>query len=194
MASWRDVGHSMNILTLLTSWTLMTLMMKLTLCFYCSQIHDLTKGQVTRAEPPNSPVVSDLSSSLIGVLGLIPAVLPEAQAGDTSLHLPFARRLVDQGDMSWLQKLNGVDTGGMDWGWPGPLGLMCPLVMAWEINHLPSPRLTTWCWVLPVSQPMQWLLTMWMWYISPHPSSVLLLTNGAHRTRQPSWAYHYGFC
>ena len=23
-----------------------------------------------------------------------------------------------------------------------PLGLMCPLVMAWVINHLPLPRLT----------------------------------------------------
>ena len=32
---------------------------------------------------------------------------------------------------SWLWKLNGVDTGGMEQGCLGPLGLMCLLVMIW---------------------------------------------------------------
>ena len=53
-----------------------------------------------------------------------------------------AGRLADHGDESWLQKLNGFDAGGMEWGWPGPLGSMCPSVLAWMINYQPLPRLT----------------------------------------------------
>ena len=68
----------------------MTLMMKLMLCFYHSQIHDLKKGKVTRAQPLNTPVVSDLGSGLIGALSFTPAGLPEAQAGvpPNVWHLP----------------------------------------------------------------------------------------------------------
>ena len=40
------------------------------------------------------------------------------------------------------EKLNGIKAGGMEGGWPGPLGLMWALVMAWVVNHLLSPRLT----------------------------------------------------
>ena len=60
----------------------------------------------------------------------------------TSHCLAVTGRLADHGDESWLWKLNDINVGGMEWGWPGPLGSMCPLVMAWAVNHLPSPRLT----------------------------------------------------
>ena len=45
------------------------------------------------------------------------------------------------GDQSWLWKLNSVDAGEIEWGWPAPLGLMCPSVMAWEVSCWPSLRL-----------------------------------------------------
>ena len=60
----------------------------------------------------------------------------------TSHHSAAFRRLAGHGDESWLQKLNGVDAGGMEWGHPGPLGSMCLSVMAWVINCWSSPRLT----------------------------------------------------
>ena len=70
----------MDVWILLTSQTLMTLMMKLTLCSYHSQIHGLTKVKVTGVEPPITPVVSALNSSLALVPSLAPAALARAQA------------------------------------------------------------------------------------------------------------------
>ena len=58
----------------------MTLIMKLTLCSYHSQIHGLTRVKATGVEPPITPIVSGLCSSLSVEPSLIPAVLPEAQA------------------------------------------------------------------------------------------------------------------
>ena len=58
----------------------MTLMMKLTVCSYHSQIHDLIKAKVTGVEPPTTLVASCLNSGLTVVPSLIPAVLPETQA------------------------------------------------------------------------------------------------------------------
>ena len=46
------------------------------------------------------------------------------------------------GGQSGLMKLNFSNTDRMVQGHPGPLGSMCHLVMAWEINHRPSPRFT----------------------------------------------------
>ena len=60
----------------------------------------------------------------------------------TSHHSATTRKFAGCGDNSWLQTLNGVETDRMEQGWPGPLGLMCPSVMVWVINHWPSPRLT----------------------------------------------------
>ena len=60
----------------------------------------------------------------------------------TSHHSASAGRFAVCRDKTWLWKLNGVDAGGMEWGWPGPLGSMCPSVMTWGINCQPSPRLT----------------------------------------------------
>ena len=60
----------------------------------------------------------------------------------TSHHAAAVGRLAGHRDRPWLLKLNGVDAGGMELRCPGPPGLMCPSVMAWEINHQPSPRLT----------------------------------------------------
>ena len=65
---------------LLTPQTLMTLMMKLMLCSYHSQIQDLMKVKVTGVEPPITLVVSGLDSGLTVAPSLTPAVLPEAQA------------------------------------------------------------------------------------------------------------------
>ena len=84
MASWvpcGDVFHDVYAWIPPTSQTLMTLMMKLMLCSYHSQIHGLTRVKVTEVEPPITAIVSGLCSSLAAVSGLIPAVLPEAQAG-----------------------------------------------------------------------------------------------------------------
>ena len=60
----------------------------------------------------------------------------------TSQHSAAARKFAGHGDKTWLWKLNSVEAGGVEWGQPGPLGLMCPSVIAWEINHWPSPWLT----------------------------------------------------
>ena len=122
-----------------TSQTMRTLMMKLMLCSYHSWIHGLMRARVTGVVPSITPVVSDLSSSC----GTWPhSCCPVwGSSWGTSHCLAFAKRLAGCRDMSWLQKLNGLDAGIMDQGWPGPLGLMCPLVMAWVINHLPLPRL-----------------------------------------------------
>ena len=60
----------------------------------------------------------------------------------TSHHLAVTGRLADHGNKSGLRKLKGVNAGGMEWGQPGPIASMYPLVMVWMISHLPSPRLT----------------------------------------------------
>ena len=39
-----------------------------------------------------------------------------------------------------------------------------------------------WHWAGLVYQPNQWLLTVWMWLLAPHPSSVFLLKIATHRT------------
>ena len=62
-------------------------------------------------------------------------------------------RLAGCRDRSWLLKLNGVDADGMEWGHPGPHGLMHPLVMASVINCWPLPRLTRLYWVGLAYQP-----------------------------------------
>ena len=74
----------------------------------------------------------------------------------TSHHSAAARQLAGHGDKSCLQKLNCVDAGGMEWGWPGPLGLMCPPVMAWVINCWPLLQLTglALSWACLPTQPM----------------------------------------
>ena len=56
-------------------------------------------------------------------------------------HSTGVEGLAAHGDWSWLWKLNGGNGGGMEQGCPGPLGSMHSLVMAWAINHWPSPRL-----------------------------------------------------
>ena len=55
----------------------------------------------------------------------------------TSHHSATTGMFAGSGHESWLWKLNGVETGGIEWGQPGPLGLMCPSVMAWAISHQP---------------------------------------------------------
>ena len=127
----------MDALILLTSQTLMILMMKVMLCSYHSRIHGLMKVKVTRVEPP-------ITHCLWPHCGTQPHSYCPAQgpSQDGSHCLAVTGRLTDHGDRSWLQKLNGINTGGMEWGWPGHLGLMCPSVMAWSINHLPLSRLT----------------------------------------------------
>ena len=50
-----DDSHGVDALILPTSQTLMTLMMKLTLLSYHSQIHGLMKVKVTGVEPPITP-------------------------------------------------------------------------------------------------------------------------------------------
>ena len=126
---------------LLTSQTLRTLMMKLMLCSYHSQIHGLTRARATGVEPPITPVVFwPLFWPLCGAQCHSCCPCQDPSWG-TSHHSAVTRRLADHGDKSWLQKLNGIDASGMEWGWPGPLGSKFPSMMAWMINHLPSPRL-----------------------------------------------------
>ena len=62
---------------------------------------------------------------------------------DTSHHSATAGMFAGHGDKSWLQKLNGVKVGGIEWGWLDPLGLVCPSVMAWAISCQPLPRLAS---------------------------------------------------
>ena len=61
----------------------------------------------------------------------------------TSHHSATTGMFAGHGDKSWLQKLNGFEVGGIEWGWPDPLGSMCPSVMHWAISHWPSPRLAS---------------------------------------------------
>ena len=58
-------------------------------------------------------------------------------------HSATTGMFAGHGDESWLQKLNGVEAGGIEWGQLGPLGSMCPSVMAWVISCQPSPRLAS---------------------------------------------------
>ena len=60
---------------------------------------------------------------------------------ETSHCSAVAGIFAGHGDKSLLQKLNGVEAGGIEWGWLGPLGSTCPSVMAWVISQWPSPRL-----------------------------------------------------
>ena len=60
----------------------------------------------------------------------------------TSHYSADARKFAGHGDESWLQKLNGVETCGMERGCLGLLGSICPSVMALAINCQPSSRLT----------------------------------------------------
>ena len=113
-------------------------------------------------------------------------------------HLPLfgsSWELADHGDKSWFWKLNGTDAGGKEHGWPGPLGLICPSVMAWVIYHLPSPRLMglalSWAClpthaIIPNNVNMASLTSP---KLSPSP-------NNCHPIEQdsPSWAGHYSFC
>ena len=55
----------------------------------------------------------------------------------TSHHSSATGIFGGHGDKSWLQKLNGIEVGGIEQGWLGPLGSMCPSVMAWAISHWP---------------------------------------------------------
>ena len=116
----------------------MPLMRKLMLNVCHFWVHDLIRAKVTGVEPPTTLVVSSLGPSL--------AVAPDLTGWwpslGTSHHSAAAGKLTGCGDKSWLWKLNCVDAGGMEWGQPGPLGSICPSVMAWVINCWPSPRLT----------------------------------------------------
>ena len=58
----------------------------------------------------------------------------------TSHHSATTGMFPGHEDKSWLWKLNGVEVGGIKWGWPGSLGSICPSVMAWGISYQPSPR------------------------------------------------------
>ena len=109
----------------------MTLVMKSMLCSYHSQIHDLMKAKVTRVEPPITLIVSGLQShGLAAAPGLAPAVLFEGQAGAPPIIQWLLEGWLIVGTTLWLWKLNGIDTGGTEWGWPDPLGSMCPSMMA----------------------------------------------------------------
>ena len=90
-------------------------------------------------------------------------------------------------DSSWLQDLNGGDTGKIEWGCLGLLGSMhCP-VMAWAINYQPSSKLTalvlSWA-----SLPTQLIFPDSMnMALALCPSSVLLLKTVFHRKGWPGW-------
>ena len=53
----------------------------------------------------------------------------------TSNHSSVVGSLTSHGGSSWLQKLNGGDTGRIQWGCLGPLTSMHCSVMTWVINH-----------------------------------------------------------
>ena len=181
-----DVSHGVDALILLISLTLMPLMRKLMQNFCHFWIHDLMRAKATEVGPPITLIVSDLDPSL--------AVAPNPHywctgwgpSLGTSHHSAAAMKFAGHGDKSWLWRLNDVDAVGMEQGWPGPLGAVCPSVMAWVISHQPSPRLTGLHWVGLACQASWWLLTTWMWCLTPHPSSVLLLTTTTCRTGWPN--------
>ena len=103
----------------------------------------------------------------------------------TSHHSAAAGKFAGCRDKSWLQKLNGVEAGGMEQGWPDPLDL---IVLQWWFGWSTAghhPGSLVWHWVGLVCQPNWWCLTAWTWCLVPHPRSVLLLTTGACRTGLP---------
>ena len=112
----------------------------------------------------------------------------------TSHNAAAVGRLAGHGDWPWSLKLNGLDTSGMEWGCPGPIGLMHPLAMAWVINCLPSPRLTRLAlsWACLPTQPMALdsvsAVSHALPRFSPSPNDQPIKQDGL------TWACHYSFC
>ena len=75
-------------------------MMKLMLCSYHSQIHGLMRVKATGVEPPLTPIVFGLCSSLAAAPVLIPVVLSKAKAGAPPNHVAVTGRLADHGEKS----------------------------------------------------------------------------------------------
>ena len=78
----------------------------------------------------------------------------------TSHHSAAPGMFAGHGDKSWLWKLNSVKVGGIEWGWLGPLGSMCPSMMAWAISQQPSARLAGLALSWAHCQPNWWCLTV----------------------------------
>ena len=131
------INHSVNASNLQICQTLMTLMRKLMLNFGHSQTHSLVRMKATGVELPI--VLTGLGLSLDSAFFMVDGLESHLH---TSHHSAAAGGLAACSDWSWLQRLNGVDAVGMEQGHPGPLGSMCLSMMAWAINHQPSPRLT----------------------------------------------------
>ena len=72
------------------------------------------RAKVTGVASPITLIVSSLSPSLAAAPNLAPDVLIGGQAWAPPI----------------IQQLAGVDPGGIKEGQPGPLGLMCPSVIA----------------------------------------------------------------
>ena len=60
----------------------------------------------------------------------------------------------------------------------GDQALLVWCVLWWWLGQSTAshhPGLLVWCWVGLVCQPNWWPQTMWMWHLTPDPSSILLL-------------------
>ena len=114
------------------------------LCSYHSQIHDLTKGEGDWHGVAHNSCCLWPQSWLCLYYSAWPLSFCPVQGPSqgTSHCSAVTGRLADHEDKSWLWKLNGVDVGGIEGGHPGPLGSMCPSMMALAINCQPSPRFT----------------------------------------------------
>ena len=113
----------------------MTLRRKLTLNFHHSQTHGPVKVKVLGSEQPKVLVAAGCNPGLIVMYCLVHGAAPDD-------HLSALWSLSSDGDLSWLQKLNGGNAGRCEQGHPGPLASTHHSVMAWVINCWPSCILT----------------------------------------------------
>ena len=186
------------------SLSLMPLTRRLMLNFCHFQIHDLLRMKVTRVGPPISLITPGLDLSLTVAADLASGVPVGGQVWASPIILQLLRGLLfmemNLGYKRWMVLMQ------VEWNEDDQALLVCCVLQWWLWQSTTShhPGLLVWCWVELVCQPNWWLLTMWMWYIMPQPSSILLLMITAHRTGQPclGWSiwllscqiYHLEWC
>ena len=154
------------------SQTLTTLMRKLMLNFGHFWIHNLTRAP-------------GLDLSLAVAPNLIPGVLVGGQVWAPPIIQQLLGGLLVT-EMS-LDCKNWMVLMQAEWN-KDDQALLIWCVLWWWLGQSTADHhqgLPVWHWVGLVCQTSWWLLTVWMWCLAPHPSSVLPLMIAAHRTEQP---------
>ena len=160
-------------------------MRKLTLNFGHFWIHDLMRARVTRVGPPITLIAPSLNLCHAVVPDLTPGVLVSGQVWAP----PIIQQLLGGSlfiEMS-LDYKHWMVLMQVEWN-EGDQALLVWCVLQWQIecsttNHYPG--LPVWHWVGLVCQPSWWLLTAWIWHLTP---LLPIEENG------PGWASHYSFC